>query len=131
MRRSLLIVLLFSALLVPAMASQERALRFRTFRFESSDESGPVVVTGTQNDRGVTALHITSFGKSFTCSPAQLKQLRGLIVNNVQLSGEAGYRGLGGRTLYLVLSMGFTSGLAESKRVTISEERGVTVKNGR
>jgi hypothetical protein len=128
MRQSLLIAASLCVLLRVVSASEEAAFGFRTFRFESRDESGPVVVAGTQGDHGITSLHITAFRKSFTLTPAQLKQLHGLTVNNVQLSGEGGYTGLGGRTLYLLLSMGFTSGRTESRFVTISEENGVKVQ---
>ena len=111
-----------------ASASEVGAYEFTKFRFESHDESGPVVITGTQGDHGIISLHITAFGKSFTLTPAQLKQLRGLMVNQVQLTGEGGYRGLGGRTLYLLLSMGFESGTVKSKLVSISEENGVKIE---
>ena len=112
MRHSLLFVGSLCGFLVAASvtASEVAAYEFRAFRFESRDVSGPVTVTGTQGDYGITALQITAFRKSFTLTPAQLKQLRGLRVNQVQLTGEGGYRGLGGRTLYLLLSMGFESG---------------------
>ncbi len=130
MRHSLLFVGSLCGLFVAASvaASEVAAYEFRAFRFESRDLSGPVVVTGTQGDHGITALHITAFGKSFTLTPAQLKQLRGLMVNGVQLSGEGGYTGFGGRTLYLFLSMGFGSDIGKSRYVTISEEKGVKVE---
>jgi hypothetical protein len=126
------VCLLFGFLLVGiARASEEGAFEFQKFRFESRDESGPVVIQGAQGDHGISALRITAFRKSFKLAPAQLKQLRGLIVNGVQLSGEGGYRGLGGRTLYLVLSMGFSSGITNSRLVTISEEDGIKIEKRR
>jgi hypothetical protein len=130
MRHSLLFVGSLCGLFVAASvaASEVAAYEFRAFRFESRDLSGPVVVKGTQGDHGITALHITAFGKSFTLTPAQLKQLRGLMVNGVQLSGEGGYIGVRGRTLYLFLSMGFGSDIRKSRYVTISEEKGVKVE---
>ena len=112
-----------------ASASEVGAYEFTKFRFESHDESGPVVITGTQGDQGIISLHITAFGKSFTLTPAQLKQLRGLIVNGVQLSGEGGYKELGGRTLYLILSMGFTSGSTNAKLVSVNERGDVKIEN--
>ena len=93
-------------------ASEEGAFTLRKFRFESFDESGPVVVSGTQGDKGIESLEIRALKKTFTLTPAQLKQLRGLIVNGMQLSGEGGYPQFGGRTVYLILSFGFTSGIS-------------------
>ena len=129
MRHSLLIVASICALLRAASASEEGAFEFRTFRFESRDESGPVVITGAQGDHGITSLNISAFRKSFTLSPAKLKQLRGLIVNGVQLSGEGGYKELGGRTLYLILSMGFTSGTTQAKLVSLDERGDIKVED--
>ena len=131
MRHSLLFVASLCVLLLAGSSSgsEEGAFEFRTFRFESHDESGPVVVSGTQGDRGITGLRITAFQRSFTLTPAQLKQLRGLIVNGVQLSGEGGYKELGGRTLYLILSMGFTSGIANAKLVSVNERADIKIEN--
>jgi hypothetical protein len=111
------------------VASQEGAFAFRKFRFESFDESGPVVVSGTQKDTGIDTLRIDAFRRSFMLTPAQLKQLRGLIVNGVQLSGEGGYKELGGRTLYLILSMGFTSGTTNAKLVSVNERGDIEIQN--
>ena len=130
MRRSLPFLIVLCSLFVTASASasQVAAYEFRKFRFESRDESGPVIVMGTLGDHGITSLHITAFRKSFILTPVQLKQLRGLMLNQVQLAGEPGWRGVGGRTLYLVLSMGFNSHVVESRLVTISEENGVKIE---
>ena len=66
-------------------ASEEGAFILRTFRFESFDESGPVVVSGTQSDRGIDALRVNAFRKSFVLAPTHLKKLRGLMVNGIQI----------------------------------------------
>ena len=129
MRRSFLIVVFLCALLRVVSASEEGAFEFRTFRFESRDESGPVFVAGVQGDHGITSLKVSAFRKSFTLTPAQLKQLRGLSVNGVQLSGEGGYKELGGRTLYLIFSMGFTSGITQAKLVSVNERGDIKVEN--
>ena len=127
MRHSLLLVMFLLA--ASASASKEGALAFRTFRFESRDASGPVVVTGAQGDRGITSLRVSAFRKSFTLTPEHLKLLRGLIVNSVQLSGEGGYKELGGRTLYLILSMGFTDGTPHAKLVTLDERGDIKIQD--
>jgi hypothetical protein len=131
MRQSFLVLALLAPFLLAsgAAASEEHVFEFRTFRFESVDESGPVIVSGTQGEHGITALHITAFRKSFTLTPGQLKQLRGLIVNGVQLSGEGGYTELGGRTLYLILSTSFTSGATNAKLVTVNERGDIKIES--
>ena len=131
MRRLFLIVASLCTLLRAVSASEEGAFEFRTFHFESSDESGPVVVTGAQGDHGITSLKVSAFRRSFTLTAGQLKQLRGLIVNGVQLSGEGGYKELGGRTLYLTLSTGFTSGITQAKLVSLNERGDIKVENVR
>jgi hypothetical protein len=114
-----------------ALASEEGALRLRQFRFEALDKSGPIIVSGTQSDTGIDRLRIDAFGKSYTLTRSHLEQLRGLIMNGAQLSSEGGYAELGGRTIYLVLSMGFTDGIAKSKLVTLTERGDIHVEDGR
>src|SRR4051812_26463299 len=105
--RLLLSVIALIVLCTAVTASEEGVLVFHKFRFESRDESGPVVVSGTAQFDRIDALRIDAFHRSFTLTAAQLKQLRGLILNSVQLSGEGGYAELGGRTIYLVLATRF------------------------
>lgn len=49
------------------------------------------------------------------------------MFNGVQLSYEAGYRELGGRTLYLMLSEGFTMGGVKRRLVIVTESGTVKV----
>jgi hypothetical protein len=104
-------VLALTLIFASATASEEGAFTFHKFRFESRDESGTVIVSGTAQFKSIDSLRIDAFHKSFTLTAAQLKQLRGLILNSIQLSGEGGYAEFGGRTIYLLLSTGFTSGI--------------------
>jgi hypothetical protein len=110
-------------LMTEAWASQEGRLAVSSFRVESQDESGPVVVTGTQGREGPTSVRITAFGRETSLTEAQLQQLKGVSFNGIQLSSEGGYRELGGRTIYLQLSSGFTSG-REGGCIVIVKERG-------
>ena len=49
------------------------------------------------------------------------------MLNSLQLSYEAGYKETGGRTLYLVLSQDFTSGVVVRRFVTVKETGTVKV----
>jgi hypothetical protein len=104
-------------------ASQEGVIPFDTFKVESRGigESGPVVVSGRQNEHGFESLEVIAFGKTFQITQAQLKELQDGLMNGLQLSYEYGYKNLGGRTLYLRFSKGFTSGIAKANLITINE----------
>src|SRR5262245_30302230 len=110
-------------------ASQEGVLVLGAFRVESPGigESGPVVVSGTRNSKGIENLRVEAFGKQFNLTQEQLKSLSGVLVNGLQLSYEGGYRELGGRTLYLLFSMGFTSGITQRRFVVITENGSVKI----
>ncbi|MHA6206009.1 hypothetical protein ACXU4B_16405 [Dyella soli] len=112
-----------------AYASKEGILRMSSFELTSDGigESGPVTITGKQGDKGILALSITAFGKRFELDVAQLAKVQGLPINGFQLSYEAGYKEQGGRTVYIVLSKGFTSGTAGRKFVVITESGAIRV----
>jgi hypothetical protein len=105
-----------------ARASEEGAVPFSSFTFQSTDiETGVVSVSGTQAATGISALNIKAFKREFNLSKVQLENLKGIIVNGVQMSAEGGYPQIGGKTIYLRLSMGFTSGTASGKFVIVNE----------
>ena len=116
---------LFGASLV--LASQEGLLTLGSFRVESPGiaDSGAVIIEGRQSDKGVESLTITAFGKRLDLSSSQLQALRGGMLNGIQLTYAAGYKELGGRTLYLVFSQGFTSGVVMKRFVTVTESGSV------
>lgn len=94
-------------------ASQEESLRLSSFRLESNgtDSSGRVSVEGKQTDQGqIVTLTIAAFGKNYVVPQEKLSQLADLRPNGVRISYEAGYKGLGGRAVYLELQCGSTSG---------------------
>jgi hypothetical protein len=113
-----------------AAASEEGLLALGAFRVESPGigESGPVTVSGRQSQTAVESLEVKAFGKVFTLTKEQLKQLRGGgMLNNVQLTYETGYKELGGRTVYVRLGQGFTSGSIDARIVAVSEDGKVTI----
>ena len=131
MRRLCLLVAI-SALIFgssSALASKEGILRMATFELTSDGigESGPVRISGKQGDDGISKLTVTAFGKRFDLDEAQLAKVRGLPINGLQMSYEAGYRELGGRTVYIVLSKGFTAGTVGQKFVVVSESGAIKV----
>lgn len=123
------LVLAFGATTV--CASKEGILRMATFELSSEGigDSGPVVVSGIQGDNGIQELAIRAFGKQFKLNGQQLIQVQGISINGLQLSYETGYKELGGRTIYIVLSKGFTSGIIGRRFVVITESGTIRISN--
>jgi hypothetical protein len=112
-----------------AFASEEGVLVWSSFSVHSAGigSSGLIDVSGTYGGAGVEQLVVKAFGKEYVLSSVQLRQLQGVHVNGMQMSYEAGYAELGGRSIYLVLSMGFTSGTRAAKRITLNERGDITI----
>ncbi|GEM_PF-1568118 len=111
-------------------ASQEGILPLSSFRLESLGigESGRVVVTGAQNEKWeIVALRVNAFGKDFVVPPDKLAGLAELRANGIRISYEGGYPGLGGRTIYIQLQMGFTSSTHRQALITVTEEGKIDV----
>lgn len=111
-------------------ASQEGILPLSSFRLESLGigESGRVVVTGAQNEKWeIVALRVVAFGKEFSVPPEKLAGLAELRANGVRISYCAGYRGFGGRTIYIQFQMGFTSSTRREALITVTEEGKIDV----
>ena len=106
------------------MAAKEGILPFSSLTYESSGigNSGSVSVSGIQSDDGILNLEITAFGQGFVLGEAELSPLRGLRVNGVQLSYIASYVEIGGRTVYLQLSLGFTGGVVDQALIAVNEK---------
>ena len=132
MKHNMLLFVVSMVLLASnSYASKERILALSNFRVESTGvgESGAVVVTGSQTSSGIASIRVDAFGKSFLLSKNDLEKLQGVIVNGIQISYEAGYQDLGGRTIYLLLATGFTSGVPEGKLVSITERGDIRIEN--
>ena len=111
-------------------ASKEGILAFSSFRLESNGigSSGKITVEGKQNDKAqIIALRISAFGRDYVVPPEKLRQLAELPSNGVRISYEAGYKELGGRTVYIQLQMGFTSDTTKKALVTITEDGKIVV----
>jgi hypothetical protein len=109
--------------------SKEGVLVLGTFKVESPGigESGPVTMSGRQGPDGFESLTVNAFGKNFILTKPQLDEMKGGYVNGLQFTYERGYTRLGGRTLYLQFFQGFSSGVVESKSVTLKESGGITI----
>ena len=106
-----------------ASASKEGVLLWSEFVVTSQGigSSGPVRVSGKQTSSGITQLKIEAFGREFVAPDTALIELRGFFANGMLLSYEHGYTKLRGRTVYLSFMKGFTSGVTETMRLSVSE----------
>ena len=115
-----------------ASASREGVLSASVFQFSSGGigDSGSVTVTGEQTAERFVSFTVSAFGHRISLSKSQLQKLKAGLVNGVQLSYEPGYKQTGGRTVYVVLSKGFTTGIQESQVVSVNERGSVEIKDG-
>jgi hypothetical protein len=114
--------------------SQEGMLRWSSFSIDSEGigSSGPVTVSGKQDETGIAEMSVKAFGRVYKLGKEHLDLLRSMRVNGMQLSYEGGYKNLGGRTLYIQLSSGFfVSGIKARKFVVINERGDVLVQEPR
>jgi hypothetical protein len=110
-------------------ASQEGILVWSAFSIESLGigSSGPVSISGKQDQTGPTAVTVKAFGRTYVFGKDELQKLKGVMMNGMQLSYESGYKELGGRTLYIQLFRGFTSGAQLRKTIEITERGDIVV----
>lgn len=111
-------------------ASKEGILPLASFHLESAGigGSGKVVVEGQQDDKDrIAALKVEAFGKLFEVPQEKLRGLSELPTNGIRISYERGYVELGGRTIYIELQMGFTSGVRKQALVTITENGAIEI----
>ena len=124
---------LLLALALPSAAlygSKEGILSLSEFSVQSEGigSSGPIKVTGKQNYYGLQGLQVNAFGKVFTATTEQLALIGKLPFNGVQLSFEAGYKEVGGKTLYITFTFGFTSGVKKVQTIEVQELKGFNIE---
>jgi hypothetical protein len=129
MYKSILFAILFSFAGL-GFASKEGVLALYTFHVESPGigESGPVSVSGRQSKLGIDFLIVKAFGKVFQLNREQLNSLQGGSLNGIQLTYEGGYKELGGRTIYLQFSKGFTNGILHAIVFVLTEDGKINIK---
>jgi len=130
MLKSILFVILLSISGL-GFASKEGVLALYYFQINSLGigKSGPVNVSGRQSRLGIEFLTVTAFGKVFRLNKEQLNGLQGGLLNGIQLTYERGYKELGGRTIYLQFTKGFTTGNLQTILVVLSEDGKITVRH--
>ena len=107
-----------------AFASQEGILTFSDINVHSKGigSSGPIKITAKGGKKcSFTNFNISAFGKSYTLSKNELKTLHSCY-NGILLSYERGYRILGGKTLYITLMLGFTSGIRKKTLIRFNQK---------
>ncbi len=121
------IVIAVAMLLVAgsALASKEGVLPFSEFKIESEGigDSGAVTIEGKKDSTGnYQKIVVKAFGKTIEISKELLDKIPSKYQNGIQLSYEGGYEVLGGRTIYIMFSSGFTSGTKESFIISVTEK---------
>ena len=114
-----------------AFSSQEGVLDLSDFTVKSKGigSSGPVLITGARNEQNeFVSLKIEAFGKEYNISPEELKKIPKGFYNGIQLSYEHGYKELDGRTIYIILQMGFVSKTNSKVLITISENGNIKIE---
>lgn len=130
MKKIVSIFLILGLFVSYALASQEGVLSFSSFIVESPGigESGPVVVSGEKNSKNeIISLNIEAFGRKYELTE-KLKEIPRLLYNGIQVSYEHGYKELGGKSIYVSLSVGFTSGVTEKILIIVTESGRIEIK---
>ncbi len=121
----LITITLALILSIAANASQEGVLPFSEFTIKSGGigESGPVEIIGIKSSDGVfVSITVNAFGKNHHFPKSILKEIPAINQNGIQLTYEAGYSSLGGKTIYIQFQKGFTSGVQSKFLVALNEQ---------
>jgi hypothetical protein len=113
-----------------ADADEEGRLPIAHMYFDSEglDNSGPININALQDSTGISELKVSAFGKLNTVTKAQLVALSGRVFNAVGASYSRGYANTGGRSVYVLLCQGFSSGMEVAAVVTITERGDVRIR---
>ena len=137
-RKNLILILVSSVVLTVPISREVRAdeegmVMLTKIEAASTglDNSGPVHVEASQSAHGLTQLTVSAFGKLQSLSLAQLSSLAGQTFNSIGLSYSRGYPETGGRSVYVLLCQGFSSGIRVFEVVTVTESGCVRVNEAR
>ena len=129
---SLVLAIIIScvAFSMPAVADEEGRMPLSRIQFDSAglDNSGPVHVEVTQSAQGVTEMNVSAFGSLHKLPSDQLSTVKGLIFNTVGVTYSRGYAIVGGRSVYILLCQGFSSGASVLAIVTVKEKGASRIK---
>tara|TARA_B100000315_G_C14468731_1_gene537269 strand:- start:666 stop:1064 length:399 start_codon:yes stop_codon:yes gene_type:complete len=129
MKKILLIIVVLLSSTSFTSASEEGVLQFEEFHIKSKGigRSGPVSVVGEKNLEGTYKnIVVHAFGKSKKV-PATILRKIPKYHNGIQLTYEAGYKELGGRSIYIQFQKGFIFGESEKFVFSIDESGNVKV----
>ncbi|MCG8337597.1 MAG: hypothetical protein MJE63_24110 [Proteobacteria bacterium] len=127
-----ILVILFSLVLISntCHASVEGVLELSKISLHSNGigESGSVSIFASKGkNKRYTSFVVKAFGKEYKLSNSDLNKLAELAFNGIQISYETGYEILGGKTLYIILQSGFTSGIKKKVLITITESGSIAI----
>jgi hypothetical protein len=124
-------VALFCVGISPAEASKEGMLLSNSFSIDSDgiDLSGPVKINGTQTDTGITALRVRAFNRDISLSNNELAKLRGFVFNGMQLSYAKGLLNDESKTVFIIFTKGFTSGVADSRTIELNAQGRMVIRD--
>ncbi len=114
------VLLIFILMLsLPVFASKEGILPLTNFVVESKglDGSGPIVITGRSDGDHISFLEVEAFGKTYTVPAGIIGDLGNIYVNGLSISYEAGYKVIGGRSLYITFIRSFLK--KETTRISL------------
>jgi hypothetical protein len=125
----LAVVALFASV---ASASEEEFLAWSevTITAVQHEQTGRVTFTAEVRDDAWRKVEADAFGKKYTLSKEQCAKLSGFPLSSIRTTHEAGYKGIGGHTVYFKFSKSIIRDgkPVESKIiVSISREKGIDV----
>ena len=127
--KTILLALMVTLCLQDAVASQEGVLPLTEFQIKSNgiNDSGSIIVNGKKIDGIFSSLSVSAFGKNIEVPSSILSTIKITNPNGIQLSYEAGYQALGGKTVYIKLIFGFTRGVYDEVTILVRENGDVKV----
>lgn len=117
-----LVCLIFLYFIPTATASKEHVLQLTKFRLESvsQGEPGTIIVHGSQDQSGkFHELEVEIMGM-VVAVPANILQQIPALSNGVIISSEAGYKELGGRTVYITFLVTWSNAREIRERFVIA-----------
>ncbi|WP_144234574.1 hypothetical protein [Oceanidesulfovibrio marinus] len=129
--KTVLLVVMILFLCVPSVhASKEGALALSSFFLESKGigSSGPVLVSGEQDDTGILSMRVEAFGQTYFVPAELLAKLRGTTANGMRLVYCGGMGNISA-SVYVIFSFGFTSREIQTTALIFGEDSSIEIKH--
>lgn len=77
-------------------------MRWRTVNIDcfEAPQTGKVSIAAQGDDKGISALSVNAFGRSFTLETSDLQKIHSFPLDSLKVTHEAGYPQLGGHTVH-------------------------------